>query len=370
MSYLRHYQKKMKVYQSINSLCYGDAIGNSIQCINKLLQENGYNAGVITLSVDERITMDNIYIYGKDDIPIEENDVIIHHVAGASPLHEIISSIPCKKIMVYRNITPPSFFELYSASAAAHRSQGLDQVRAMNGKFDQYITMSEFSKNDLIKMGFDNNKISVLQVFAPMDDFENTPDPTVIEKYTDGKTNIVFIGRIAPNKKQENIIRAYAYYKKHINPDSRLILVGRGQDEYYNRLVDYVEQLELTEDVIFGGRVTFAEILAFYRCAHVFLCMSEHEGFCVPLMEAMYFHIPIIAYNACAVPETLGGSGVLLDDTSPVLIGKTIHKLVEDNDFRNKVIQGQDERLKQLDHSIVSNQYLQYFQDFFERIKA
>ncbi|MDE6102076.1 MAG: glycosyltransferase, partial [Ruminococcus sp.] len=150
---------------------------------------------------------------------------------------------------------------------------------------------------------------------------------------------------IAPNKKQENIIKTFYFYKK-TNPDSRLILVGSyaGMENYYERLETYVKALGLS-DVIFTGHVKFSEILAYYRIADVFLCMSEHEGFCVPLTEAMFFNVPVIALNAGAVSGTLGGSGILLPDNDPVFASEMIEYTLNNSDFRRHITDGQKKRL-------------------------
>lgn len=109
----------------------------------------------------------------------------------------------------------------------------------------------------------------------------------------DGYTNFIFVGRVAPNKKQEDVIRAFYCYKKYCNPKSRLFIVGsyNGMERYYHRLRRYVGALEL-DNVVFTGHIPFAQILAYYHLADLFLCMSDHEGFCVPLVEAMYFNLP------------------------------------------------------------------------------
>ena len=127
--------------------------------------------------------------------------------------------------------------------------------------------------------------------------------------YDDDYVNILFTGRVVPNKKQEDVIEAFYYYKRFIQPKSRLILVGSfaGIDKYHDQLEAYVNKLGL-EDVIFTGQIKFDEILAYYQLADLFLCMSEHEGFCVPIVEAMYFNVPVIARDTSAIAWTLAGS--------------------------------------------------------------
>ena len=172
-------------------------------------------------------------------------------------------------------------------------------------------------------------------------------------------TKIVFTGRVAPNKKHEDLIATFSYYKKYINPKSRLLLVGRYDffPEYYRRLQKYVEQLGV-EDVIFTGQVKFPDILAYYKVADVFLCLSEHEGFCVPLVESMMFDVPVIAYDSCAVGETLGGCGLLLNDKTPAVVAEAIERVRTDERLKHTIIENQKIRLKYFEHSRINAQFI------------
>ena len=189
--------------------------------------------------------------------------------------------------------------------------------------------------------------IDVRPILIPFSDYEQEPSKNILKRYEgDGYTNILFVGRIAPNKKYEDLIRAFYYYKR-INPKSRLILVGNplGFERYDESLKQYAKELGL-DDIIFTGGVPFQEILAYYHLADAFLCMSEHEGFCVPLVEAMFFHVPIFAYDSTAIPSTLGGSGVLLEEKNPIFVAKVMQRVLEDERLKEQVVKGQQERLQ------------------------
>lgn len=175
----------------------------------------------------------------------------------------------------------------------------------------------------------------------------------------DGLTNIIFTGRVVPNKKQEDVIAAFDIYQKYYNPESRLILVGNPQliPAYYASLKEYVKALG-TENVVFTGHITFSAILAYYRSADLFLCMSDHEGFCVPLLEAMFFDVPVVAKNTSAVGETLGGSGILLPDSEPGMAAGVMNRILTDEALRKKVLDNQRERLKDFENGRIKKQLL------------
>ena len=150
------------------------------------------------------------------------------------------------------------------------------------------------------------------------------------------------MGRIIPNKRIDDLIRSFAVFQKWVRPRSRLLLVGdhRGFERYLDRLQELVRELRLDE-VVFTGQVDDDELYAYYRLADVFLCLSEHEGFCVPLQEAMHFGLPVIAYDAGAVRETLRGGGLLLQDKRPEVVADLLDRLTRGGDLRRAVLASQ-----------------------------
>lgn len=175
----------------------------------------------------------------------------------------------------------------------------------------------------------------------------------------DGYTNILFTGRIAPNKKQEDIIRMFYQYQKRYRAKSRLFLAGSydGMETYYERLREYVQKLRL-KHVYFTGHIRFEELLAYYHIADAFVCMSEHEGFCVPLVEAMYFKIPVLAYDSTAVTETLGGSGFLTDTKDPLVNASVLNHILTNDSVRKTLLEGQSKRLAHFSGSRTKRKFI------------
>lgn len=345
----------MKVIQLLPTISYGDAVGNDTLAIRDILREMGYETGIYAENIDPRLPAGTAVRFEKFP-DLADDDVIIYHGSTGTDLNYKLPMLGGRKMMIYHNITPPAFFRPYAPDAERRTEDGLAGIARLADKLEYCIVVSEFNKRDLLRMGY-TCPIDVCPVLIPFSDYEKAPSREVMRKYErDGYTNIVFVGRIAPNKKQEDVIRAFYVYHKYFNEKSRLVLVGdwSGMEKYHDRLCDYTARLGLTEDVQFTGHIKFNEILAWYRLADVFLCMSEHEGFCVPLAEAMYFDVPIAAYAAAAVPDTLGGSGVLLDTKDPKTAAEAIHKLISDGEYRETVLQGQRERLKSFSYDNVS----------------
>ena len=172
--------------------------------------------------------------------------------------------------------------------------------------------------------------------------YDRPPSPVVRRLYEDGRTNVLFVGRVIPNKKIDDLVRAFAVFQRWLQPRSRLLLVGdtRGFERYFDRLQELVRELRVDE-VVFTGQVDDQELYAYYRAADAFLCLSEHEGFCVPLQEAMHFGVPVVAYEAGAVRETLHGGGLLLQDKSPRLVAEVLDRVTHGGELRRAVMASQ-----------------------------
>lgn len=359
----------MRIIQLLPTLGFGDAIGNDALALANAIKEFGYETKIIAEAVDARHPKGTATDLCSGYPELFPDDIILYHMSTGTRLNYELEKLNGRKMLIYHNITPPHFFNDYNPSAAVNAQTGLNGLKHLAGKVEYCMADSEFNKQDLIAAGF-NCPIDVRPILIPFDDYKKTPDRKVLDRMKDGYTNILFVGRIAPNKKQENVIASFCWYKKHINPKSRLILAGSSlnMESYCDRLKNYVSALEL-EDVIFTGHIPFAEILAYYASADVFLCMSEHEGFCVPLVEAMFFDLPIIALNSCAVPDTLGGSGLLTDSADPVETALLIDRVVTDSELRSKVIEGQRKRLEDFSYENIKVTFRQILEKFISEGK-
>ena len=353
------------MFQYTPTVRHGDAVGNDARALDRLMKEMGLRAGLYCEELRGHFPGENVRRLSRMPKP-EPEDVFIYHHSIACSRTDWIRSLNCRKVMVYHNITPPEYFLPYDVNQVDLCRRGLRELREMNDVFSWCLADSEFNRQDLLRAGY-ACPVDVLPVLIPFEDYRREPDAATLAKYGDGRTNILFVGRIAPNKKQENLIRAFDCYKKTVDPEARLILVGSSSGARYRaRLEEYI-RLNGVEDVVFPGHIRFEEILAFYRTASVFLCLSEHEGFCVPLLEAMSFDVPVIALDAAAVPYTLGGSGLLLPEPSPKLAAAAVERLVRDTALRAAVVEGQRARLRDFSYETVSARFRELFRAFLDR---
>jgi len=338
-----HY-KKGKIHQFVPTLIPRDAVGNEVISIQSLLQKFGYDSDILVGNIHpEMIHLCKNYNSIKDKF---DADIIIYHHATGTKLLDSILDSKSKIVLIYHNITPSKYFEGINQDAAESSRFGRMQLDKLKNKTSLTFTHSEFSADELRKLGF--TSVSVIPYLCDFSHLGKIND-RIIKKH-ESFANILFVGRITPHKKIENIIKVFAYYHKCINSKSNLFIIGNyiGMEKYFKWLQYLVKKARLS-NVYFENKLNDEELRSFYQLADVFLCMSEHEGFCVPLVESMKFGVPIIAYNSTAIPDTLDNSGILVNDETPEEIGEIIDLIVNDKNLREKIIQKQYQRLKFFD---------------------
>lgn len=331
----------MEIHQILPTISPCDAIGNEVFIIRDILRNWGYESEIFAQNIHPSITEAKYLLEHKKKS--SKSNILIYHLSIGSDVSKYIMNAPDRKILIYHNITPPHFFYNVNDNLAMILGKGRNELKSLANTIDMAWGDSEYNRLELERMGY--RETGVLPLILDFSKY-NKHNGEISSKYDDGWINILFVGRIAPNKKQEDIIKCFYYYKT-INPRSRLFLVGgfNGCEVYYKYLQDLIEHLRI-KDVHLVGMVDFADLISYYMLADVFLSMSEHEGFSVPLIESMHFGIPIIAYNSTAVPYTMDGAGILVNRKCYPEIAEMINLVVTDEKLRDKIITKQNVRLK------------------------
>ncbi len=327
------------VHQVLAKLAEADAIGHEVLGIQRRLLQAGYRSDIFVEMVDpqlEDITRDYHELYDEPDA----GALLIHHFSIGSNASRTAFALPHRMALIYHNVTPPEYFVDFSPDIARHCYLGRRELRAYAHRCVIALADSEFNRRDLDLEGFP--RTAVLPVIPDFTHLAAAPDPVLLEMFDDGWTNIVFVGRMAPNKKIEDVIRFFHVYQTHFNSRSRLLLVGshEGLDRYVFALTELLERLG-QKHVEFLGRVSNSELVACYESADLFLCASEHEGFCVPIVEAFYKEVPVMAYAAAAVPSTMDGAGMLYHAKDPMLIAALMNDVLSDGSRQEDIIQEQ-----------------------------
>ena len=337
---------KPRVHQVLATLGYGDAIGHEAIGIQQVLRGAGYQSEIFVETADPRL--EHLTIDYRDMVgAITPDDILIHHFSIGSRASRTAYALPGRMVLVYHNITPPEYFIGVHKDLVKLCFRGRRELTAYVTRADLALGDSEYNRQELSALGFpDTGVLPVVPDFVHLDE---AVDRTLAADFDDGFTNIMFVGRVIPNKKFEDVIRAFHVYRARHNPRSRLLLVGShsGFDKYLAMLQGLIARLG-TPDVHFLGHVSNEELTALYEVADLFLCASEHEGFCVPIIEAFYKRVPVLAYAATAVPATMDGAGVLYDRKDFGEIAKLMEAILGDAALSDAIVSAQDAALERL----------------------
>ena len=292
---------------------------------------------------------------------LERDNLLIYHHSIYWELGEKFFQLAlCPIIMKFHNISPSFFFEEYDSVLFRVTQQGREQTTRLikSGRIKYFVGDSQFNVDELIHCGANKKQCKVIPPFNSLKDYKNTTPATKIEKTLKefDSVNLLFVGRIAPNKGHLHLIRTLNSYVNFFGTNVRLHLVGEVNPKlgkYYQLLENEIKKYKLGELIKFHKKVDLKTLHTLYQSADVFLLLSEHEGFCVPILEAQYHHLPIIAWDQCAVCETLGKGGLLFQDCDYDAFAVAIHRLTSDKELKHHLIQNGIKNLKQYHKSII-----------------
>jgi glycosyltransferase involved in cell wall biosynthesis len=334
------------VHQILARLASGDAIGHEVLGIQRALRAAGFRSEIIVEGADARLEDETVdYLDFVNEVG--GDDLLIHHFSLGSRASRTAYALPCRMILIYHNITPPEYFIGVHDRLARQCYHGRRELSAYPARVDLALGDSEFNRLELEAAGF--SPTAVLPVVPDFSHLDTTPDARILADFDDDWTNILYVGRIVPHKRPDDLIRFVHAYQSTFNPRTRLLIAGSYQEfeRYLVQLHTLAARLGVRE-VSFLGRITDQELTALYDVADLYLCASEHEGFCVPLVEAFYKRVPVLAYAGTAVPATMDGGGVLFDSRDPERVAAHMHAILSDEVVEARVVAAQDAALARL----------------------
>ncbi|MDX9786211.1 MAG: glycosyltransferase [Desulfobacterales bacterium] len=332
----------MIVCIAVTALLKHDAIGNDVchQCV--VLNDHHIPAVVYAGEVgDVPITaycIDQAECRAIIDHP--DNLLIYHHGGCWAEGRRLLEKARCRVFVKYHNVTPPEFFSSYSAVYERFCSEGVAQTRLIAGMdhITKFLCASSFNAGDLLRLNVSPAKIEISPPFNKLNDFNRAEiDPVLSRELQDGKVNILFVGRVAPNKGHKEMIRVAAEYAATYGAAIRFNMVGGIDPElagYRNELDRLIDAHSLKEIVTLTGAVSFDRLHTYYRYSHLFLLMSAHEGFCLPAIEAQFHRLPVVALDSSAIPETLGPNQLVFETPDPLKFAAAIHVLSHHDAYR------------------------------------
>ena len=331
----------MKIIQVAHALHPTDAASRQLLNMDRLLRELGYETAMYAHRVDERLA-DRVGLMG--DFAAVPEDIVIYHMTTGTSFNRWVWKYPGKIVLFYHNITPARYFFGNAWGSWLKCLRGRHDLKKIVKNTFFAWGASEYSRKELEEAGV--ARTAVLPIVVEPETYTGRGEDESVLSYRDGRLNLLVVGRGVPHNKQDEAIEAAAWYRDNISPDVRLVIIGNIKPGYEKKLHALVRKLGMEENVLFAGQVTDEALCTWYRIADGLLCLSEHEGFCVPLVEAMIFGLPIFAKPAAAVPETLGGAGVLLSDTSPRGVAEAVRRTLADELALARLRKGRAERLE------------------------
>jgi glycosyltransferase involved in cell wall biosynthesis len=316
------------------SITTGDAVSNDVLGMYEILKRLGHETRIYA----EGWTLAEPKVWSAlklRNFLRSAGDLLIYHYSrGWDVGLDLLRTLKCRTAIKYHNVTPPEFFEKFNRDLVIMCREGRAQLSSIAGAgCDLYMSASAYNERELLEEGVAKERSFVVPPFHHIDRLNNLePDRKVLNLCEGGETNILMVGRVSPNKGHPLLIEAFAAYNRDYNPQSRLFIVGKDETRLnaYNRLLrEMVKYFKLQDRVVFAGEVSDSELKAYYRVADVFMITSEHEGFCVPLVEAMSMSVPIVAYGSSAIPITVGDVGLVWKERDPYLLAESVNSIVK-----------------------------------------
>lgn len=338
--------KKPVVHQLLHTLSYGDAISGEVLAIQRVLLEAGVESSVYAINVHPKLKGKALHF---SELPADFDGTLLFHFSLGSPLNDVYAGLnSATRILLYHNLTPASWFKGVNPRIVKDIEQGARELPRMCECSDRLIADSPFNAQELEGLGFSAEVLPL-----PID-----PDKWNIEANAgiaallaaDPALHLMHVGRLAPNKCVEDIIKTFYFIHHKLERNSRLWLAGIDIDtELYSfSLKRLVEELDLVDVVHFTGCMADSEIKALYQHATCYLCMSEHEGFCLPVIEAMNFGCPVVAYASTALPDTVGNGGILVREKRHPEIAELIVEIHKNSELRKQLVDAGHRRVQEL----------------------
>jgi len=338
-------RKKPAVYQVLPGFNTRDAICNEVLLIRDFFRSRGFKSEVyvdVLRSNHEK----SFQLHKYASFRPNHDDIILYHFSVYDRVARSIPNMKGKWILRYHNITPAKFFHRWDSHMSEMLDNGRKLLPELKDRCVHYIADSEFNKAELETYGIQN--ITILPLIFPLNNM-TIDDKEWTQKLSGPKVNILFTGRIAPNKKQDDIVKAFYHYHRNLNPDSRLILAGSFDIEncnYCAYLCNLIRHLNLEDAVFMPGKIDDAKLISLYKTADLFLSMSEHEGFCIPVVESMKYSIPVLAYKSTAVPYTLGSGGILFSEKDFSAVAEMMHYIIRNRALKEMIADNQKKMMK------------------------
>lgn len=328
-----------ELHQFLPTFAQHDAIGMHTLRMRRVLREAGFRSEIFAADVHDEMS-GQAYDYRSYAEHVGDGAWLLYHTSTASPMAAFLAGEGRPLLLDYHNVTAPAFFERWSPVIAGEMNRARAELRDLLPVASGAMADSAFNEAELVGLGF--SRTAVVPILVDFTEYDLVPDRRLLDsrlrQRARGGADWLFVGRVSPNKCVHDVIGAFAVYRSACDRSARLTLVGdRTGDAYFRAVEDLIAELELESAVQMVRNVPMSALAAIYRTSDVFVLLSEHEGFNVPVLEAMHFGVPVVAYASSAVPGTVDDAGVLLDDKDPLLVAAAVDSVLSDGALRSQL---------------------------------
>ena len=326
------------VHQLLPAASPSDAVTDQAFAWRELLREWGHDGLIVAEHVHPDVSTEVLRL-DKVKKQLNEGKIVLRY-SIFSKTADVGLADPERVALVYHNITPGKFLRPYNQAVADLCDRGRQALSAFRSRPAVLVADSSFNALDLREAGLGDADVIPLLLDVP---------PRAPRNGRHGDPIVLTVGRVVPNKRLEDVIKAFALYQRHRGPDASLVIVGShvGFENYRAALDKLIDEVG-AERVFFTGPISREARDAWYSRAHVYLSLSEHEGFCAPLIESLAHGTPVIARAAGAMPETVGDAGLVLDGDDLPLVSEALHEVVSSAETRRGLAEAADRRLAEL----------------------
>ena len=334
-------------------IAYGDAIGNDCLELQRIYWSSGVRSELFAWEAKPEVRALVRDYHELESLRRRDGLLLVHHSIGNDSVPEV-ANLPVRKAVVFHNITPAAYFAGLNDELMRYAEVGREQLQLLAKSAEFGIADSEYNRRELEATGLANT--AVVPPLVDWEDFDRPPDQEVARRLADERTSILTVGQILPHKAIHDVVAAFARYRES-DRTAHLYLVGPTamSGGYLDRIRGEIRKLGLENAITLTGSVTIEQLVAYYRGATAFLTLSEHEGFCVPLLEAMRSDLPVVANAAAAIPETLGNGGILLETKTPEAVAAQLERVVHDQALRKDLIEKGRRRVDAFSRSHVTD---------------
>ncbi len=328
------------LHQILVGATAGDAITDHAIIIQKWLRDWGFRSNIfaqyIHPSVESHMRPFASYHPRRD-----EEIALFHHSIG-DPMVNRVAALKPKLGLIYHNITPAQYFSDIDPAWAQRAKLGREQLKTLKPRVVLAMGVSDYNNQDLLEAGYD--QVATLPLVVPAKTYDVPIDQQLEEKLKKKRPLLLFVGRLSPNKRQEDLLKLLHFFRQ-LQPNAHLALVGDKWALKYDRFLERLaENAGLKERLILPGHLSFQEMVTYFRCADLYVSMSEHEGFGKPFIEAMLLGVPVAAFASSAIPATMGDAGILFHEKQYPAIAHLCNQLLQDEAWRERTLTRQRQR--------------------------